>query len=91
MILPKAILTPSGRPQLGHGEIERLLLDKVCCLAPSDQHSRVALASSTPSVVNCASACLAKSAFIQVDLEFEGVGGTEGCTTADRYQARSQP
>lgn len=24
----------------------------------------------------------------QVDLEFEGVGGTEGCQTADRYQVR---
>lgn len=29
MILPKVDLTPSGRPKLGVGEIERVLLDKV--------------------------------------------------------------
>lgn len=33
MILPKAELTPSGRPKLVAGEVERLMLDKV---APSD-------------------------------------------------------
>eukprot|EP00878_Enallax_costatus_P031939 GHUV01035013.1.p1 GENE.GHUV01035013.1~~GHUV01035013.1.p1 ORF type:complete len:127 (+),score=22.33 GHUV01035013.1:231-611(+) len=49
MILPKVELTPSGRPKLATGEIERVLLDKV-------------------------------------DLEFDGVGGTEGCQTAERYQ-----
>jgi hypothetical protein len=29
MILPKAELTPSGRPKLVAGEVERVLLDKV--------------------------------------------------------------
>lgn len=29
MIIPKADLTPSGRPRLAPGEIERALLDKV--------------------------------------------------------------
>lgn len=33
MLLPGASLTPSGRPQLQPGEVERTLLDKVLDMA----------------------------------------------------------
>jgi hypothetical protein len=54
MILPKAELTPSGRPKLVPGEVERVLLDKV--------QDNVVCSGSVPATVNSSSVLLPDTA-----------------------------
>lgn len=98
MILPKAELTPSGRPKLLHGEVERVLLDKVCvtgselrvCLEAQSTHTPSTPCKTTTALtVLCSSCCFLSSLLLlQVDIEFEGSGCTEGCAVESVYKVR---
>lgn len=78
MKLPPAQLTPSGRPQLEAGEVEKALLDKVRTEGPFACLNAKRLYLTAYSRIS----------FRQVDLEFEGVGGVAGGTSADRFKVR---